>query len=139
MFSNCEAAIAAQLVVAQLKSTESVLVECCTVQDIAPQPAIVDVTAFQGDLGEVVVAGENGLEHVDLHTIGAVKCEPNQTKAMQVVAVRQPVKDAGLERTPAMATNQVQVSNGVIALQAIPKPGSGSKIRQIKAISEREN
>jgi len=73
MISNCEAAIAAQLVVAQLKSMESVLAKCCTCQDKVPQPAIVDVTAFQANVGEAVVAGEDGSEHVDLHPSGAVK------------------------------------------------------------------
>jgi len=73
MISNCEAAIAAQLVVAQLKSMESVLAKSCTRQDKVPQPAIVDVAAFQANVGEVVAAREDGSEHIDLHPSGAVK------------------------------------------------------------------
>ena len=73
MISNCKAAIAAQLVVAQLKSLESVLAKCCTRQDKVLQPAIVDAAAFQANVGEVVVAGEDGSEHVDLHPSGAAK------------------------------------------------------------------
>ena len=123
-----------QLVVAQLKSLECVSLEQLFCQDNACQPTITNVAGFQADLGEMAVIGEDVSENIDMHTIGASKCKVNETKAMQVVAVRQPVEDASPERMLAMVVNQVQVLNGDITLQTTPEPGRGVQVRKVLAI-----
>ena len=122
------------MVVGQLKSLECVSLEELGCQNKSCQPTIANVAGAQGDGGELAVLEEDLSEDVDVHTTGATKLKTNETKALQMIAPREPVENASLEHMLAMAANQVQVSNGDIALQGVPESRRGSQVRQVLAV-----
>ena len=124
------------MVVGQLKSLECVSLEELGCQNKSCQPTIANVAGAQGDGGELAVLEEDLSEDVDVHTTGATKLKTNETKALQMIAPREPVENASLERVLAMASNHVQVSDVDIALQGVPESTRGSQVRQVLAVSK---